>query len=98
MNLDFICGFIIGILSIIGRFIYIPWISFPRYNYGILVVGFFLVCLGRYFTNKAYIFGFVIGVLAIIGHFIRLPFISFPQYNYWMLAIGFIFVSLGWYH
>ena len=45
MNLGWICGFVLGILAIIGRFTWIPWVSVPQYNYWILAVGFFLVSL-----------------------------------------------------
>jgi len=43
MNLGWICGFFIGILGIIGRFTWIPWVS--PYNYWLLLIGFFLVAL-----------------------------------------------------
>lgn len=43
MNLGWICGFVIGILGVIGRFTWIPWVS--QYNYWLLLIGFFLVSL-----------------------------------------------------
>lgn len=47
MNGGWIFGFFIGVLGIIAHFTYIPMAS--EYNYWLLLVGFFLVCLNSRF-------------------------------------------------
>jgi hypothetical protein len=52
MNVGWICGFIIGILGIIGHFVINPYgmyshfmVLIHRYDFVLLMVGFFLVSL-----------------------------------------------------
>ncbi|MBQ4513587.1 MAG: hypothetical protein II969_11395 [Anaerolineaceae bacterium] len=43
MNIGWVLGFFIGILGIIGRFTWIPWVT--PYNYYLLLIGFIVVSL-----------------------------------------------------
>ncbi len=55
MNVGWICGFIIGILGIIGHYVINPMGTYSsflflihRYDFALLMVGFFLVGLSGY--------------------------------------------------
>ena len=43
MSAGWVFGFFLGVLGIISHFSYIRFAS--EYNYGLLVIGFFLVCV-----------------------------------------------------
>lgn len=59
MNIGWICGFVLGMLGIIGHFVYPtlnPYsssflITIARYNYWLLVIGFLIVSLS---SNRRY--------------------------------------------